>query len=58
MEVLVPTCSNGGCFPELWIHLILAGLSFALFLQSVDCAADAQRNQQPCQRATGHFVEK
>ena len=58
MEVLEPTWSHGRCVPELRIHLILAALSFALLWQAVDCAAYAQRNQQPCQWATSHFVRK
>lgn len=58
MGILVQTRSNGHCVLELRIHLILASLSSALLWQPVDCAADAQRNQQPCEWATSHFDEK
>lgn len=52
--ILVRTHSSG--VTERRIHLILlASLSFALLWQAVDCAADAQRYQQPCEWATSHF---
>lgn len=55
MGVLVPTWSDGCCVVEIRKHLILASLSLALLWRALDCAAYAQRNQQPCQWATSHF---
>lgn len=52
-----PTCSDVRCLVDVWIHLVLARLSFALG-QAVDCAAYAERNQQACQGVPGHFEQR